>query len=187
MAIPFVPGPSNWFVSSGSSKSWEYLGQCERDTRIGLSPEWEDVFVDGGGTRLPYDRQFMGASASASGDLVRYNAPVLQRLKNWYNNPAATPGIFPNGAVGTLLRTEGYEFSLIIVSTYRTKTLFSSNGMVGAYYFPFAVPVGSWDCSYSTAVKRERIAFECLPVWNLLGGGTLYTNDISGFSLPAPN
>ena len=186
MATPYVPGPSNWYVSTGVGGAYEYLGMCEGETRLGLAPEWEPIFADGAGGSIPFDMQFMGCRGSVSGDLIYFNEPVLNRLKNWLNDPAAVPGTFANGTVGTLVRTENKAFSLVIVSTYRTKSVFQNAGMNGAWQFPFAVPVGSWDTSLSSRTKRERLAFDCLPVWNLLGGGTLYSNNISGLSLPNP-
>lgn len=187
MSTPYVPGPSYWYLSSAPNGAYEFLGMCESLTRLSLSPQWDEVYVDGAGSRVPYDLEFQGAEASVSGDLIRYNEAVLNRAKNWLNNPGAIPGTIANDSIGTLARTEGRAFSLAIVSRYRTKAVFTGQGMNGAFLFPFAVPAGSWDVGQGTKVKKERILFRCLPTFNLYGGGTLYSNDISGISLPTPS
>lgn len=159
---------------------------CESQTRVSLSPQWEEVYVDGAGSRVPYDLQYQAGEASVSGDLIYYNEPVLNRVKNWLNNANVAAGTIPNDSIGTLARSEGRAFSLAIVSRYRIKQVFSSQGMNGGFLFPFAIPAGSWDVGLGTQVKKERILFRCLPTFNLYGGGILYTNDLSGVSLPTP-
>lgn len=185
MASPFVSGPVQWFVNAGTGKQWLYLGMCEADVSVDLASEWDDVQLDGGGFRLPYDKQFFGATAGVSGDLVRYNHDVLDAVMNWVNNPAATPGQWANGTIGSLVRTEGLDFGLILKSEYATKTVYQEAGAHPLIYFPWVVCT-SKRVGKSTRATRERIAFDCNPVLNGLGGGVLYYNSIS-FSLPAPN
>ena len=183
-ATPYVSGPSNWFCNSGANGAWAYIGQAQGETRISLEPQWENIFVDGGGGSCPYDKSFMGAMGSVTGDLIRYDQTVINKLENWLNVPGSTPGVFPNYTLGSLARTESKNFSLAIVSTYASKQPYAAAGMVPAFVFPFAVPIGSWDVSRSTRVQVQRVAFECNVLWNLLGGGQLYTTDISGLDLP---
>lgn len=186
ISTAYCPGPSNLFVRAGADATWLHLGMCENDVQVSITPEWEDVFIDGAGPRISYDRQYMGATASVSGDLVFYHEDVLMKVLNHLNDPAATPGTWDPGTIGTLARTEGKAFGLAVVSQYAQKAAFNNNGMKGYWYFPFVYPVGSWGWNQSTRVKRVRMSWDCVPKFDGLGGGQLFTNDVSGLSLPDP-
>lgn len=185
MSTTYCPGPSQWYVNTGVGQAWQFLGYCEGETSLSLSPEWEEVYTDVSGTRIPYDYQFMGAHATVEGSLVKYNEPVLNALRNWLNQNA-TPGTFPDNSLGALVRTEDKEFALAIRSTYGGKAVFQNAGMVPGFIFPLAIPMGAWSSPLSARVKRNRVLFECIPVWNNVGGGVLYTTDFSGITLPNP-
>lgn len=180
----FVSGPVQWYVNTGENKSWQYLGMCENDVSVDLSSEWDDVMLDGGGFRLPFEKQFFGMSASVSGDLVRYDNTVLANLKNWLNQPEATQGQLPNGSIGALVRTEGLDFGLILTSMYATKDAYREAGAEPLLYFPWVTPVAMRK-SLSTRATRERVAFDCNLLMNGLGGGVLYYTAFNG-TLPPP-
>lgn len=186
IAMPYVPGPSQIFVSTGTSGAFEYLGQAETDVRISIHPEWEDVFVDGAGSRVPFDSQFMGESGSVSFDLIYYHELTLLKLKKWLNGLTGTAGSGPAGTIGTLAKTENYRYQLVIQSLYAGKAPYAANGMVGGYWFKFVRPVGSWDVSPSTRVKKERVSFDWQPIFDLLGGYDAYSNDLTSLTLPTP-
>lgn len=185
MGSPYVMGPSQWYVNTGTGKAWQYLGMAEGDTSVDLSSEWDGIQIDGGGFRLDYDRQFFGATAAVSGDLAYWNESVLDLLKNFVNDASATPGQWSDGTIGTLVRTEGKAFGLVITSQYASKPSYLAAGAHPVIYFPWAVPL-SMRRGLSTRASRERMAFDCLPVLNGKGGGVLYHNSIS-FSLPTPS
>lgn len=184
ISVPFVPGPSSWYARVGNNATWLYIGQCESDTSIQITPEYEDVFVDGGG-RVPFDSQFMGATASISGDLIHCLNANVRLLYNFLNDPSAIPGTWAPGTIGTLSRTEAKAFGLAIVSTYADKTAFSANNMEAGYWFPFVrvLPIG---INLSTRVRKIRLAVEALPLLDLQGGGTLWSSNFNGLSLPDP-
>ena len=170
MPTIYVPGPTTWGINGTQ------LGYCEGDTRLSLSPQFDDVMTDFGGRRVPYDLEFHGCEATVSGDLIYYDEATLNNLKKWLSGSSAgsAAGSFANQTPGTLVRTEGNAFTLTIKSAYANKPAFA--GMNGGFSFPFAVPVGTWDVGLGARTKRERITFRCLPVWNLNGSATLYTD-----------
>lgn len=179
----YVAGPCQLYVNAGANGAWLHLGMCESEISIDLSPEWEGISIDGGG-RLDFDSQFMGATAGISGDLSFWKEPILDLLKNFVNDPAATPGQWANGTIGTMVRTEGKAFGLVITCQYASKTAYADAGAHPVWYFPWVTPLPMRRNS-GTRATRERIAFDAKPILNGLGGGALYYNAIT-FDLPTP-
>ena len=178
-----VAGPTNYYVNVGAEGAWLHLGMCEGDTSIDLSHMYEGIATDGSG-RSDYDRQWMGATASISGDLALWHENVLDRLKVGMNDPAMTPGQYPTGSIGTMLRTEGKSFSLCITSQYANKDAYSNVGSHPVWYFPLVFPL-PMRRNLSTRATRERIAFEANMQTDGTGAGVLYYNQIA-FALPNP-
>lgn len=179
-------GASQWYVNTGASKAYEYLGMCESDTMMDLSGSYEGIGLDGA-ARGDYDRQLVNAVAGISGDLSYWNEPVLDKLKTLLNDPAnnATPGTFANGTFGTLLRTEGKYFSLCIVSIFGGKQAYVAAGMHPCWVFPLVFPT-PFRRNLSMRATRERIGFEAIVQSNGLGGGVLYSNVLPS-GLPTPS
>lgn len=173
MATVLCAGPSQWFL--GRNTAYSYIGMCESDTMLDLSPVYQGIGLDGacGGE---FDRQLWNVTATVSGDLSYWNEPVVDTIKSFLGSTDdGTPGAWADGSFGTLLRTEEKQFSLCIVSMFANKTAFSGAGMHAAWTFPFVFPL-PLRRNLSSRATRERIAFEAITVMNGLGGGTLYTN-----------
>ena len=178
-----VAGPSQWYINAGADGQWLHLGMCEGDTSIDLSHMYEGINVDGSG-RGDYDRQWMSATASISGDLALWHEEVLDRIKVGMNDAAMTPGQYPPGSIGTMLRTEKKSFSLCITSQYASKEAYANANAHPVWYFPLVFPL-PMRRNLSCRATRERIAFEAIMQTNGDGGGVLYHNQIA-FSLPTP-
>jgi hypothetical protein len=173
----YVSGPTGWFTQTGASAGWEFLGFCEGDTRITLDGGWEDVMVDATGTRVPFDVQYMGDQAYIGGDLVLHNELVWQRVAARLGpNPVTgdAAGVYlggPAGAIGSLMRSEGYAYGLVIRSIYGGtggKQFFTSGNMPGGYYFSQAWLDGQFDISLSTKRTVKKAVFRAIPAWNIV-------------------
>ena len=189
MAIVKVNGPAAWYTATGAANAYELLGICESETRISFAASFEDVMTDFSGSGVPFDTQYMGEQATVSGTLILDNDIVYKKCAARIGPGAATAGVFgatPVGSIGTLMKTEGACYGLIIASPYASKAVFSSAGMIAGYRFITAWLDGSADVSLGTRVTRKSVTFRATTNWYLAtGSGVLFDNILP--TLPAYN
>lgn len=185
-----VSGPTAWYVGTGSAGALQFLGYCEGEANIALEGEFEDVFADFGGGRVPIDSTYQGEQAYISGTFSYYDEAVMELLLKRTAHVAHTnsPGTVPHGTIGTLMISEGAAVQLVITSPYASKTVMTSQGLVPGYNFSAAWIPSSVSVGLSTSVKKPRVSFRAIPRWTTSGsplvyGGVLYTHTIP--SLPA--
>jgi hypothetical protein len=153
------------------------------------------MYTDASGEEVPYDLEFHGIEGMVSGELIKYSEPILNIVKAFLDTTGtddSTAGVMGSGSIGTLIRTEQRDFGLAIRSAYgasgpAAKPVYVTAGMNAGFLFGSAIPVGSFNSGLGAKTKRETIQFRCLPIWTFFGGGPLYSNDLSGVSLPDPS
>lgn len=184
MPQPFNSGPVLWFLSF-RNLPWEFLGTVEGPTEPDFDPQYEPVFNDLSGTKIPFDCLMESEQAFISGTFTNWTESVYARL-------AAATGSDPLGSVrgtigpreiGTLMILEREVFKLALIYPYSLPGTFTfKSAMVGqpaGYVFGGCFKVKHRRRS-GTGANKLFIAVHALPV-----NGRLYSTNTT--ALPPTN
>ena len=174
----YVSGPANvwtgttsynWAGSPPGPTAWNYIGYTQRGMQIEITPHFEDVAVDYAGG-VPGDIQMLGAEARGSGIFTRYNEPLVQNLASFLNKATPTPGELANQDIGSLLKTEGYLYPILIYSPYGIKAAYSMAGsaMVPGFLFYSGYLVNPYSVNLSIRPKTPTLGFRGFPHSDIL-------------------
>jgi len=190
MAHPFVHGPVHVFAALGPSSSATYLGTGERAPRVSIRREWEPLFNDIGGTRIPFDYAFQGEEAFVTIQLTRWNQSTLTALKDVIGNAQGriVPGTTADGDIGSLMATENLGRTLWVQYAYGAGQLAphaAMSDMVPGYRFPCAFLQGPDDSEGGTDPAKELVTFHAIRQYNpSTRKFTLFDYVLTGLPLP---
>lgn len=137
---PYVTGPAHIYCSAGAGIQQNalsglnvpsggtplYLGTCIEAPKVRFTPKWSPLMNDLAGDQEPYDESYQGQSADIFGDLTVWNWSVLHLMKARPDS-SAFEGVDPALAIGTLMITEGFCYTVWIdYPYYRQKAAFAS-------------------------------------------------------------
>lgn len=178
-------GPALFYAGVGGALGAQIpveVGTAEAKPTIFLYDEWDSVFNDLGGSKIPFDDSYQGEYAIIRGDLTRWNEPDAMAKIQARPDFTGTRGFYPFGAIGALMKTEGLAYNLWVKFPYQSKAAYSNMlpgyRFVSAFlYSPDEMPVG---------VTPRKIA--CIWVARMLfnpadGSHLLYDSNMAG--LPA--
>jgi len=89
------------------------LGYSQDGASIRIDPRWIDIASDdwGGASGAPADAQIVGATATVSAQLTKYDAAQCRKLTS-FQNMAGAAGVLP--AFGTLMRQDSKVQALLL-------------------------------------------------------------------------
>jgi len=123
------------------------LGFSRDGGTIRIEPRWGDVNSDdwGGAGGAPADRQLLGATATVTVDLTKYEASEVEKLTAFVN--AGATGTLP--PLGTLIRQDARFAELALNGTKKT------------YTFATAFPAEPQEVNAGTRFSTFVLGFEC--------------------------
>lgn len=124
------------------------LGYSRDGASIRIEPRWIDVPSDdfGGASGAPSDAQFVGAIASVSVDLTKYEAADVRRLTS-FAGTSGSAGVFPS--FGTLMRQDLITESLLL------------DGVNEDWVFATAFVRAAIEVNKGTRFSTFNLGFEC--------------------------
>lgn len=125
MAQPYSTGPCAVFVGVGTNNAAVFLGHSMGGFKIHRLPEYEPFMNDLGGTRKPFDQQYMGQDCLVVGVLNRYKEGVWSQIRTLSRN-AANVGADRFGELGSFMVYEGKAHTLWLQFPYATKPAFNN-------------------------------------------------------------
>lgn len=135
--------------------------------------EFEPVFNDVMGTRLPYDYSYQGQEAFIDYMFTRFNELVYELCASVPQQIAGVPGINVDGDVGTLMVTEGKTFPVWITFPYAAKAVFGGNSMPAGYRFFACLMKGPDRHRSGTGVRKIGVHFHATRVYVPPTAGTV--------------
>lgn len=176
----------------GAAPTPVYLGMAEAAPQPSFHPEFQPIYADATGKK-PWDVVFLGEDAFVSADITVYNEAVFQQItrrprwaKKLDGSAAAVNGTVIAGDMGTMLRTEGYMFSLWLHFPYYSKF----GDLPKGYRFVSAYVKGPDNHVIGTQPNKRRIQFHCLGAYdqaNSTGKIKLYDQDFDDIpAIPPP-
>lgn len=188
MAQPWVTGPVEiWAAAQTPSAS--FLGYGEQAPDIDLHPEYDEVFCDVSGSKIPFDKLDEGEWGTGAVLLTYWDQAVLTKLQSRPRvSTAATEisvaGTRQKGEIGTLLLTEGYAYSVWYKFPYATLKP-AMVGMPAGYRFPGSFLFGPDRRKSGTKANKIGLTLIHLPVYTRASGDfLLYDNNMSGIGTP---
>lgn len=178
MAQPFVTGPCHLFLGLGALGQPLYLGTGERAPWIEIKAEWEPLFNDLGGTKVPIDEAYEGEHGFVGVDLTRWNESVYQ-LATSRTRHDLQRGLDLSSDIGTLMVHEAAAYPLWVAFPYNSKPAYAS--MPPGYRFLRAHLLGpDRHEPQGTAPKKVRCLWHCLrALTSAVGTLTLYDHDMT--------
>lgn len=117
MSQLYNTGPVELYVGTGVDDALEFLGYSETGMDIEERETFEDVMSDLLGPKIPTDVQHFQADCLVTGDLIRWNEYVLQKIedrsKSGAGGTGASLGTISRKEVGALMLAYGKCFRLL--------------------------------------------------------------------------
>jgi len=194
MAQPYVTGPVPVWIGLALGNSPLFLGYAERTPRIQWRPQYADLFVDVGGTKVPFDVVKQGTDAMVTVDLTYIQQSTYALL-----GLATAKFTSIGGDLGTLMAHEqgspgsvGTGFPIWLPFRYRAKITMRT--MEAGYRFLCGFCVNDDIDQMGTVPIRKRLVFHCirkfLPGFNNAAGcGQMHLcdNDVSAVATQCPS
>jgi len=131
------------------------LGYSRDGVQIRIEPKWIDIPSDdyGGASGAPADAQLVGAIATVTADLTKYDKAFTRALTGF--NKAGTVGTLP--VLGTLMRQES-EFAVLLLDGVNEDWTFSTAIMRQAQEVnkgtKFSTFMLGWECWINNTTAR---------------------------------
>lgn len=154
MAKMYSTGPALLYTETGGGNV-AFLGTCEAAPDIELTGEFEPIFNDLGGPRLPTDRIWAGEEAISSLVLTRWNEIVLQAIMGTLVQSGGVGGRSFLGDVGTIMGQEKQTFQFWILFPFASKAAYSD--MPAGYHFLASMPIGPKGITPGTGVNKRHL------------------------------
>lgn len=103
------------------------VGTAEAKPTIFIYAEWDQAMNDLGGSKIPFDDSFQGEYAIIRADLTQWDETNLAKCMT-RPDFTGTRGFYPFGAIGALMKTEGFAYNLWMKFPYQSKAAYT--GMV---------------------------------------------------------
>jgi len=173
-------GPAIIYVGVGATPGTVIpvqLGTAEARPTITLYDEWTEAFNDLGGVKHPFDDSWQGQIGIGRFDLTRWDQGVLQRCQT-RPDFSGTPGFWPFGAKGTLMKTEGMYYSSWVKFPYNAKPAYVA--MPAGYRFPVSWLWGPDEMPVGVTPRKVSCIFIYRSIFNPQDGSDfLYDYDMS--------
>lgn len=145
-----------------------FLGTAEFAPAIHVRREWESVFNDFGGGRVPFDTMYESKEGFTFADLTRWDENVYQQLaaaprtaEGGFDPTNPQDGADFVGDIGSLMITEGLAYSVFIKFPFASKSAYA--GMKPGYRFPASYLMGPDEAnSLGTKPFKRHIVFHHL-------------------------
>lgn len=155
MAKMYSSGPALIYTNATGTPA--FLGTCESAPDIELTGEFEPIFNDLSGTRLPMDRIWEGEEGLMNFVMTYWNeiqtVPIMATLA--FGAGAAIPGTSLLGDIGTIMGQEEMTFETWIKFPFSAKTAYSD--MPAGYHFHSCLPIGPKKITPGTGVNKKQL------------------------------
>ncbi len=191
MAQQFATGSVHVFLAppnrSQQKNTPVYFGTCESMPQDQRQPEYEMLWNDISGSKVPLDLAWEGESAQISLTMTRVDQVVVEYLQAHPNTPTATPGSWAFEDVGSMMGLEGLAWECWLVYTFGSaiagKLTYTGAGLRPGRHYTQCV---LWSPqSEETGTKPTKQHF-MLFAWPKPNFGTkrfvLYDYDMTGIS-----
>lgn len=159
---PWVTGPAHIFCGVGVGYAPRYLGTAEKSVRGQRNLEYEPVFNDIGGTRIPIDTSFQGEQWFISADVSRWDMASYNLLAT-VPRPSGTLGQNAGGDLGTLMIQEGCAYPLWIQFPYGGGAKVAYAGLEAGRRFFASYLLGPEVLEpMGTQPHKRRLVWHCL-------------------------
>ncbi len=197
MARTQVTGPIHHYVIFPYAPTTAYyLGTAKIAPKVRIQRAYKKVFNDLTGQLLPFERIFQGEEGQIISPINRFNQNIYTLLSSAPR--FALPGSSPRGShgpldIGAKVRENGCYFSLILQFPFAGSINSpASEAMPPFYYFPTCVCENDDLDEMGTAAEEILLAITAqqafFPSNTSGGGGTwLYSNAVTGVTLPTPD
>lgn len=199
MSQIYNTGPCEMYVGTGVADALEFLGYSEQGMDLELRETFEDVNSDLLGPKIPTDVQHFQADCLITGDLVRWNEYVLQKIEDRSRQGAggtgASLGTISKKEVGALMLAYGKCFRLLCDAP--NVALAGVAGIMPdlrPYNFPAAYLHDTMKRKRGARAERVHIILRALADATNIGATAslsnsfpLYDSDRSGIPGVAPN
>lgn len=187
MGQPYVTGPIPIILGVGPGNTPRFLGYCERMPSRQIRPQYSPLYVDIGGTMVPFDLVKQGADAIITCDVSYFDYTTYNFLVNSTSEAATAPG-----DLGTLMMTEqgttlAAGFGLWMPFPYVAKA--SMPNMWAGEHYLCAMCMNDDLSQLGTVAQKKRLVFHCIrrfdpTVVNSFGRGgfKLLDQDMSAIS-----
>ncbi len=186
MAQPYCTGPVLIYVQPAGFGSPQFFGTAERFPQQQITPEWEPVYNDMSGQRLPLDILYEGEEAYVTADVTRWNERLMASMMARPSG-LGTRGRNVFGDIGSIMVLEGFAFPLWLRFPYSAKAVFqnAANGPMPDGFHFLAAHLKGPD-SYTglgTGPKKIRCIWHCMRIFSPPSNFLLYDQNMAG--LPA--
>ena len=170
----YVSGPAETWISPPNtaltSSNALYVGFSRNGISVRITPNFEDIEVDYAGN-VPGDVAFMGEEAAISGEFARYNETVVNTMLQYLPGSSQPAGTGINGAIGSLIFTEGYAYQLLVYSPYNFKNTYSGT-MVPGFLFSTAYLANPYEVTLSIRTKKPQLGWRAIPSFGTIDAST---------------
>ncbi len=175
--------PAHIFVKVNGAAA--YLGTAEDAPRIEHRMPLEPVMNDVAGSRVPYDKMYVGQEAAISFTLTRWNEGVHADMVVHSSRFGIIPrGLDINISRGSLMMTQDLATELWI--QYPFNVLASFNTLPAGYHYRTAIFEGPETLTPGVRPYRVQCVFSAIGFYQPESGSfLLYDHDMGG--LPAIN
>lgn len=178
----WTTGPALIYAGFGSggtgSVTPNFLGTCENKPRISIEDAWKPVFNDLKGEIKPFDKLYLGESATIALNLGRYDEAVYAQLaaQPLFNG---TRGKNVFGDLGTLAFFEQCAVCIWVKFPYQSFSAYS--GMPAGYRFPGVVLASTDFEGLGLDARVTPLVFEADSIFSASDQSTLlYDFNMSG-------
>lgn len=186
----WVAFPTSYNYYSGATFGPpEPFGTCERAPRPRIIRQWEDIFNDLGGTKIPFDRMYQGQIGMVGGTMTRWRERVATALAATPSQQGlgTTPGTDVLGDVGAIMGLEGFTYQVWVEYIYGTSLVNKAAMVLGqmpdGFHFFASIYEGPDDHSVGTGPKKLDFTFYGLRRYmTQTGDFDLYDFDMSAIA-----
>lgn len=136
-------------TGGGSPPALEDIGVSLDGVTITLRGQWDDVYTDTFGPKIPFDRQYFLEDAIIRAEMIFYDQTILNKWLGRFKG--ATPGTM--GQAGALMGANAYFQPLVITSP--------SDSLL--WHFPSSYLVDQFEYKIGTRRTQVDLLFHALP------------------------
>lgn len=156
MAKMYSTGPALLYAAFTGSPF--FLGTCESAPDIELTGEFEPIFNDLAGSRLPMDRIWEGEEGLLNLIITRWNEVISRGLFTTLGGPIGlltAAGSSLLGAIGTIMGQEGETCQMWVAFPFAAKAAYSD--MPAGYHFHSCMAIGPKKITPGTGVNKRQL------------------------------
>lgn len=153
MAKMYSSGPALMYIST--PVGYSFLGSAESAPDIELTGEFEPVYSDIAGSRLPMDRIFEGEEAVISAVLTWWDESTLNAINTFGAALGSVDGRSFFHDTGTIMGQEGANFEFFVRFPFAAKPAYSD--MPAGYHFLSAMRIGGFRIEPGTKVNKRHL------------------------------